>query len=105
MNPACGRSVWETVVWPGRRKATGVMLLCGLIFTFATGASAQGRVLGIDVSAWQVNISTGNWATLKRPTNEQVGGIFGDGRDFAFIRSSRGGTTGYYNQNDADNSE
>jgi autotransporter-associated beta strand protein len=81
------------------------MLLCGLTFTFATGASAQGRVLGIDVSAWQVNISTGNWATLKRPTNEQVGGIFGDGRDFAFIRSSRGGTTGYYNQNDADNSE
>jgi autotransporter-associated beta strand protein len=82
------------------------MLFCAsVIVTTATSASAQGRVLGIDVSAWQVNISTGNWATLKRPTNEQVGGIFGDGRDFVFIRSSRGGTTGYYNQSDPDNSD
>jgi hypothetical protein len=34
-----------------------------------------------------------------------VNGIFGDGRDFVFIRSSRGGTTGYYNQSDPDNSD
>jgi autotransporter-associated beta strand protein len=104
--PVCGRSVGETVVLPGRWKATGMMLFCaGVIVASAAGAFAQSRVLGIDISAWQVNISTGNWATLKRPTNEQVGGVFGDGRDFAFIRSSRGGTTGYYNQNDADNSD
>jgi autotransporter-associated beta strand protein len=83
-----------------------MMLFCaGVILASATGASAQRRVLGIDVSAWQANISTGNWATLKRATNEQVGGIFGDGRDFVFIRSSRGGTTGYYNQSDPDNSD
>jgi len=70
------------------------------------GVSSPGqqlRSLGIDVSAWQGSISTANWATLKRATNQQVGGVFGDGRDFVIIRSSRGGTTGYYNQNDANN--
>jgi autotransporter-associated beta strand protein len=61
-------------------------------------------VLGLDVSAWQTDITTAEWATLKRPTNQQVGGIFGDGLDFVFIRSSRGGTTGYYDQNNSDNS-
>ncbi len=61
------------------------------------------RVLGIDVSAWQGDISDANWATLKRATNQHVGGIYGDGRDFVFIRSSRGGTTGYYNQSDPNN--
>jgi GH25 family lysozyme M1 (1,4-beta-N-acetylmuramidase) len=56
---------------------------------------AQGwRSLGIDVSTYQGNISAANWATLKRATNVQVGGIFGDGRDFVMIRSTRGGTTG-----------
>jgi len=77
--------------------AAAVMLAVG------APASAQQRVLGIDVSAWQGNISTANWATLKRATNEQVSGVYGDGRDFVFIRASRGGTTGYYNQNDANN--
>ena len=52
------------------------------------------RVLGLDVSAWQGNLSTTTWATFHRPTNQQVGGVFGDGRDFVFLRSSRGGTTG-----------
>jgi autotransporter-associated beta strand protein len=52
------------------------------------------RLLGLDVSAHQGTISTTEWATLKRPTNQQVGGVFGDGRDFVIIRSSRGGTTG-----------
>ncbi len=54
--------------------------------------SAQ-RLLGIDISAHQGNIflnptgnpSDSNWATLHNANN----------RDFAFIRSSRGGTTGY----------
>ena len=72
----------------------------------ATSAHAQQtRVLGFDVSAWQTDITTTEWATFKRPTNQQVGGVSGDGRDFVFIRSSRGGTTGYYNQNDSDNSD
>jgi autotransporter-associated beta strand protein len=52
------------------------------------------RVLGLDVSTWQGNLSTTTWATFKRPTDQQVSGVFGDGRDFVMIRSSRGGTTG-----------
>src|SRR5262249_42517331 len=59
-----------------------------------TQAVAQ-RVTGLDVSAWQGNLSQANWNTIHTT----------DGRDFAFIRSSRGGTTGYYNQNDSDNSD
>ena len=78
----------------------------GAVLLLAGSANAQiTRVLGIDVSAWQTEITTTEWATLKRPTNQQVGGVFGDGRDFVFMRSSRGGTTGYYNQNDSDNSD
>lgn len=51
------------------------------------------RSLGIDVSAWQENITPANWNTLRNTNN----------REFVFIRSSRGGTTGFYNQNDAAN--
>jgi autotransporter-associated beta strand protein len=65
------------------------------LFGMQFSSVAQGwRSLGIDVSAWQGNISAANWATLKRATNVQVSGIFGDGRDFVMIRSTRGGTTG-----------
>src|SRR5688572_7076914 len=92
--PVCQKPVWAS-------------LLAGaaVVFALAAPALAQPRVLGIDVSAWQGNLSTANWATLKRATNQQVGGVFGDGRDFVFIRSSRGGTSGYYNQSDPDNSD
>ncbi|MCC6493074.1 MAG: autotransporter-associated beta strand repeat-containing protein [Pirellulales bacterium] len=55
-------------------------------------AQAQ-RALGLDVSAWQGNISQTTWNNIHNVEN----------RDFVFIRSSRGGTTGYYNQNNADN--
>src|SRR5437773_9349844 len=71
---------------------TATTLLIAAAVLFAAGASALAqRVLGIDVSAWQDNNL--NWATLKRATNQQVSGVYGDGRDFVFIRSSRGGTT------------
>src|SRR6185503_4954755 len=76
-----------------------------LFLSSGVSAVAQQRSLGIDVSAWQGNISVANWNTLKRATNQQVSGINGDGRDFVFMRSSRGGTTGYYNQSDSDNSD
>ncbi len=57
-------------------------------------AAAQNqRVLGIDVSAWQGDISQTTWNNIR--TNEN--------RRFVFIRSSRGGTTGYYNQSNAGN--
>jgi hypothetical protein len=65
-----------------------------LICSRLAADAQQLRSLGIDVSTYQGNISTTNWATLKRATNSQVGGIFGDGRDFVIIRATRGGTTG-----------
>ncbi len=88
-----------------RAKAgTAIPAFTVAFFLFLTTAPADAqRVLGIDVSAWQSNISASSWATLKRPTDQQVLGVFGDGRDFAFIRSSRGGTTGFYNQSDPNN--
>jgi autotransporter-associated beta strand protein len=95
--PRCQKPVWV------RLSVLAKAILLALATFAVAPALAQQRVLGIDVSAWQGNISTGNWATLKRATSEQVGGIFGDGRDFVFIRASRGGTTGYYNQSDPNN--
>lgn len=74
------------------------------LFGASTPALAQQvRSLGIDVSDYQGNMSTTSWATLKRATNAQVGGIYGDGRDFVIIRASRGGTTGVYDENDPNN--
>jgi GH25 family lysozyme M1 (1,4-beta-N-acetylmuramidase) len=49
-----------------------------------TGAASAQRATGIDVSAWQGTI---NWTSVAN-----------SGVDFTFIRSSRGGTTGTYNQ-------
>lgn len=68
-----------------------------LLFSWAAlPAQAQiTRALGLDISAWQGNISQATWDTFYSAAN----------RKFAFLRSSRGGTTGYYNQNDSDNSE
>src|SRR5436190_3716803 len=76
------------MVW---NRSIGSMI-CAAMFAFSSPASAQ-RLLVIDISAHQGNIfldSTGNpndsnWATLHNANN----------RAFAFIRSSRGGTTGY----------
>ncbi len=76
------------------RQAIAVVL--ALVGTAACGARwghAQ-RALGLDVSAWQGNISSRTWGLFRSR---------GD-RDFVFIRSSRGGTTGFYNQSDPDNS-
>lgn len=82
----------------GRHKITDTAMLSLGIFLVAlllatTPASAQ-RLLGIDVSAHQAEITTDEWATFHRATNQTVNGILGDGRDFTFIRASRGGTTG-----------
>jgi GH25 family lysozyme M1 (1,4-beta-N-acetylmuramidase) len=82
--------------------------LAGLVCSSSALAQSQSpssgnRVTGLDISAWQGNWSTTQWATLHRPTNQSVNGVLGDGRDFVFIRSSRGGTTGYYDQSDSGN--
>jgi autotransporter-associated beta strand protein len=64
---------------------------------------AQQRALGLDVSYYQGNLSTTTWATFHRPTDQQVNGVYGDGRDFVFIRASRGGTTGTYDPSNTAN--
>lgn len=59
-------------------------------------SSAQTRAIGIDVSDWQNQTSTGlpiDWARVHQPVAQG-----GGGKDFAFIRSTRGGTTGTYNE-------
>ncbi len=78
----------------GNRFILVVPALIGLIALPGDVAWAQ-RSLGIDVSAWQGNITPSNWNTLRNTNN----------REFVFIRSSRGGTTGFYNQNDAANNQ
>ncbi len=59
----------------------------------AAPAQAQQRALGLDISAWQGNISQTTWNNIRNVENRQ----------FVFLRSSRGGTTGYYNQSNAGN--
>src|SRR5688500_14856593 len=81
------------------RKLTAVANLtraAAIIFaTLAVFQSARAqRLLGLDISAWQGNISQTTWGAFREVENRQ----------FVFIRSSRGGTTGFYDQNDADNS-
>lgn len=55
--------------------------------------NAQTRSLGLDMSAWQGNISQTTWNNIYNIEN----------REFVFLRSSRGGTTGFYNQSDPNN--
>jgi autotransporter-associated beta strand protein len=68
------------------------------LFILATAAfqphSRAQRLLGLDISAWQGNISQTTWNNIHNIENRQ----------FVFIRSSRGGTTGFYNQSDPGNS-
>jgi len=64
------------------------LLACAL----PVGAQIQ-RVLGLDISAWQGNISQTTFNNIHNVENRQ----------FIIIRSSRGGTTGYYNQSDPNN--
>lgn len=63
-----------------------------LATTFSVSAQVT-RLLGLDISAWQGNISQNTWNNAR--TN--------DNRQFVICRSSRGGTTGFYNQSDPNN--
>ncbi|MBX3426135.1 MAG: autotransporter-associated beta strand repeat-containing protein [Pirellulales bacterium] len=60
------------------------ILAVALLGAVAPVALAQ-RITGIDVSAWQGNISQSGWNSAYNSSNMR----------FAFIRSSRGGTTGF----------
>ena len=77
-----------------RRPLASLVLGCIALFVAVPNVSAQSqRLLGLDISAWQGNISQTTWNNLR--TN--------DNRQFVVLRSSRGGTTGYYDQNDSAN--
>jgi len=73
-------------------RVTSLFAAAWLGSALPVGAQIQ-RVLGLDISAWQGNISQITWNNIR--TNEN--------RRFVILRSSRGGTTGYYDQNNADN--
>jgi GH25 family lysozyme M1 (1,4-beta-N-acetylmuramidase) len=58
--------------------------------------SSGNRVVGVDVSDWQNQNPEGqaiNWSLVHTPVGQG-----GGGKDFAFIRSSRGGTSGTYDE-------
>ena len=85
---------------PSRRLALAAATIVAGLWGGSTPAQVQppstnDRVTGLDISAWQGNISQTTWNNIRNIEN----------RRFVFIRSSRGGTTGYYNQSDADNSD
>jgi len=66
---------------------------CGALLRMGGSIAAQQRVLGLDVSAWQGNLSQTTWNNIHNVND----------RDFVFIRSSRGGTSGFYDQSDPQN--
>lgn len=85
----CGRGKFSAA---GGRFVAGCMAAAVCLIGGAE-ARAQ-RVLGLDISAWQGDISQTTWNNIQRVEN----------RKFVFIRSSRGGTTGFYNQSNPSNS-
>lgn len=69
------------------RFCRGNWIAVTTLLTFISPVMSQSsgnRALGLDVSAWQGNISQATWNNLRNNDNMQ----------FVFIRSSRGGTTG-----------
>lgn len=54
---------------------------------FFAGTGRAERATGIDVSSWQGSLTQANWNS-----------VAASGVDFAFIRATRGGTTGTYDQ-------
>ncbi len=76
-----------------RVRFVGVACVVVALFCCASQLDAQTRSLGLDISAWQGNISQATWNNIHNV----------NGRDFVFLRASRGGTTGYYNQSDPQN--
>jgi autotransporter-associated beta strand protein len=66
------------------QKASSALVALLLLAMITPVSGQQLRVLGIDVSTYQGDLTTANWTTLKTT----------DSRDFVIVRSSRGGTTG-----------
>ena len=76
--PSISQAFADRLCWRRRRSWEPNILMASLaaaLLGAGIPAFAQPpRVLGIDVSTYQGNIGTANWATLKRATNQQVGG-------------------------------
>src|SRR3954465_10396538 len=77
------------------RKRTYLVLSAAVGSLFASAdADAQTRVLGVDVSDYQNQNSTStpiDWVTAHRASSQG-----GGGKDFAFIRATRGAAGGDY---------
>jgi GH25 family lysozyme M1 (1,4-beta-N-acetylmuramidase) len=75
------------------RRHTALPVFLTAIALSASFSAAQ-RAVGIDVSYWQSSnsnptVTSINWANVAKPVSQGGGGV-----EFAFIRASRGGTTG-----------
>src|SRR4051795_6867983 len=73
--------------FPPRTRCRLMCAAAAMTLAVTTAAPAQStgnRVLGLDVSAYQGNISQATWNNIRTAENRQ----------FTFIRASRGGTTG-----------
>lgn len=70
-------------------------IFVGACWFLTQPAALAQRVLGLDISAWQGNISQTTWNNIRNVENRQ----------FVFFRASRGGTSGYYNQSNASNTD
>src|SRR3954465_9300074 len=67
-----------------RHRCSVLAVIAVSVLCCAASPAAAQRALGIDVSAYQGNMSSSTWTT-----------IYNGGRQFVFLRASRGGTTGY----------
>src|SRR3954465_8195208 len=68
-----------------------ILLVAGISAPSALGQ----RAVGLDVSDWQDQNNQGpiDWVKVHKPVAQG-----GGGKDFVFIRATRGGTTGTYNE-------
>src|SRR5256885_15858140 len=73
-----------------RRGAAAVALACAAL---APASALAQRLKGVDISDWQGSLSQTTWNNVKTA-----------GRDFTFLRSDRGGTSGFYDETKANNS-
>lgn len=90
-NRACWATYLTEHIW--RATVAKTALWAVLLGAGVPALGQQERVLGLDISAWQGNISQATWNNIHNVENRQ----------FIILRSSRGGTTGYYNQSNAGN--
>src|SRR5437763_11636257 len=78
------------------KKACIAIAAATAMFQLHSATQAAPRVYGVDVSDYQNQNPTKtpiDWATVAKPAAQGGGGI-----SFAFIRATRGGTTGTYDE-------